>query len=198
MGITLRHLSALCVGVALTMTTSAFATDPSAAQRAAVKSNCRDDFISHCIGVTPGGKPAFDCLAKHMSSLSGSCQAAVKDIQALDAAPATPSAAPATGAAAPAAEPAKTTAPAKGADTTPKAASTAPAKPTSDQKAAVKSNCRSDFIKFCRKVSPGGDAAMECLAKNAASLSPSCQKAVAAASGGGGAPPAAAAAAPAR
>jgi hypothetical protein len=189
MGIELRHLSALCVGLALTMATSAFAEDPSAAQKAAVKSNCRDDFISHCMGVTPGGKPAFDCLAKHMSSLSGSCQAAVKDIQALDAKPA---AAPAT--AAPAAAAPAAAAPAAA---PPKAASTAPAKPTAAQNAALKSNCRSDFMKYCRKVAPGGSAGLECLAKNGANLSPSCQKAVVDATGGGGAPPATAGTAPA-
>jgi hypothetical protein len=184
------------------MATSAFAEDPSAAQKAAVKSNCRDDFISHCMGVTPGGKPAFDCLAKHMSSLSGSCQAAVKDIQALDAKPAAAApAAAAPAAAAPAAAAPAAAAPAAAAKTTdapPKAASTAPPKPTSAQTAALKSDCRSDFVKYCRKVTPGGSAALQCLANNAAKLSPSCQKAVAAASGGGGAPPAAAATAPAR
>jgi hypothetical protein len=77
-----RHLSALCVGVALTMATNAFAADPSAAQKAAVKSACRSDFIAHCMSVTPGGKEAYDCLVQHMSSLSGGCKSAVNDIQA--------------------------------------------------------------------------------------------------------------------
>src|SRR5262245_47792493 len=132
MSITLRHLSALCVGVALIMTTSAFADDPTAAQKSAVKSNCRNDFIAHCIGVSPADKPAYDCLVKHVSSLSSSCKAAVQDIQSSQAAPA---AAPAAAAAKPAAEPATTTQPAKGADSTPKAASAAPAKPSSEAKA---------------------------------------------------------------
>src|ERR1700740_393291 len=196
MGIELRHLSALCCSVPLTMATSALAEDPSAAQKAAVKSNCRDDFISHCMGVTPGGKPAFDCLAKHMSSLSGSCQAAVKDIQALDGQPAVAPAPEATKR--PAAALAKPTEPAKGAGPAPAAAPAAPAKPTSAQTAALKSDCRSDFVKYCRKVTPGGSGALQCLANNAAKLTPSCQKAVAAASGGGGAAPTAASTAPAR
>jgi hypothetical protein len=208
MGIRLRHVSALCVGAALTMATSAFAEGPSEAQRAAVKSACRSDFMAHCSSVTPGGKEALECLAQHMSSLSGGCQAAVKDIEASvepKAEPkqetkeeAKPAAAPATEAAKPAAEPAKTAEPAKGAEGTPKAASAAPAKkPSAAQTAAVKSNCRSDFMKVCSGVTPGGAAALECLEKNEARLSPSCKKAVAAVSGGGGAAPAAAGTAPA-
>jgi hypothetical protein len=165
MGIRLRHVSTLWVGAALTMATSAFAEGPSEAQRAAVKSACRSDFMAHCSSVTPGGKEALECLAQHMSSLSGGCQAAVKDIEASvepKAEPkqetkeeAKPAAAPATEAAKPAAEPAK------GAEGTPKAASAAPAKkPSAAQTAAVKSNCRSDFMKVCSGVTPGGAAAL--------------------------------------
>jgi hypothetical protein len=175
------------------MATSAFAQGPSEAQRAAVKAQCRSDYMAHCSSVTPGGKEALECLAQHMSSLSSGCQEAVKAVEAAvapkeepkqEAAPATaaaPAAAPATEAAKPAAEGA------------PKAASAAPGKkPSSAQIAAVKSNCRSDYMKVCSSVTPGGPAALQCLEKNEARLSPSCKKAVAAAAGGGGAAPAAA------
>jgi hypothetical protein len=192
----LRHVSALGVAVALTMATSAFAEGPSEAQRAAVKSACRSDFMAHCSSVTPGGKEALECLAQHMSSLSGGCQAAVKDIEASVAPKAEPKETKEE--AKPTAEPAKATEPAKGAEPAPKAASAAPSKkPSSAQIAAVKSNCRSDFMKVCSGVTPGGAAALECLDKNEARLSPSCKKAVVAASGGGGAAPAAAGTAPA-
>jgi hypothetical protein len=197
----LRHVSVLCIGVALTVATTAFAEGPSEAQRAAVKSACRSDFMAHCSSVTPGGKEALECLAQHMSSLSGGCQAAVKDIEASvepKAEPketkeeAKPAAAAPTETAKPAAEPAK------GAEGAPKAAAAAPAKkPSSAQIAAIKSNCRSDFMKVCSGVTPGGAAALECLDKNEAKLSGSCKKAVAAASGGGSAAPASGGTAPA-
>ncbi len=201
MMITLRHVSALFVAAAVTMATSAFAQGPSEAQRAAVKAQCRSDYMTHCSSVTPGGKEALECLAQHMSSLSGGCQAAVKAVQAAvepkeepkqetkeEAAKPEPKpeAAPATEAAKPTAEGA------------PKAAATAPAKkPSSAQIAAVKSNCRSDYMAHCSSVTPGGAAALQCLEKNEAKLSPSCRKAVAVASGGGEAASAAAGAAPA-
>jgi hypothetical protein len=198
MMIMLRHVSALLVGAAVTMATSAFAQGPSEAQRAAVKARCRSDFMAHCSSVTPGGKEALECLAQHMSSLSSGCQEAVKAVEASvepktepkaepkqEAAPAT-AAAPATEAAKPPAEPAAK-------EGAPKAATPAPAKkPSSAQIAAVKSNCRFDYMKVCSSVTPGGAAALQCLEKNEARLSPSCKKAVAAA-GGGGATPAGAA-----
>jgi len=198
--ITLRHVPALFVTAAVTMAGSAFAQGPSEAQRAAVKAQCRSDYMAHCSSVTPGGKEALECLAQHMSSLSSGCQEAVKAVEAAvapkeepkqEAAPAA-APAPATEAAKPAAEsaPKESAKPAEGA---PKAAAAAPGKkPTSAQIAAVKSNCRSDYMKVCSSVTPGGPAALQCLEKNEARLSPSCKKAVAAAAGGGGAAPAAA------
>ena len=174
--ITLRHVPALFATAAVAMATSAFAQGPSEAQRAAVKAQCRSDYMAHCSSVTPGGKEALECLAQHMSSLSSGCQEAVKAVEAAvapkeepkqEAAPATaaaPAAAPATEAAKPAAEGA------------PKAASAAPGKkPSSAQIAAVKSNCRSDYMKVCSSVTPGGPAALQCLEMNEARLSPSCK-----------------------
>jgi hypothetical protein len=191
--ITLRHVLALFVSAAVTMAGSAFAQGPSEAQRAAVKAQCRSDYMAHCSSVTPGGKEALECLAQHMSSLSGGCQEAVKAVEATvapkeEAAPATAAApAPATEAAKPAAESGPKES-AKPAESAPKAAAAAPGKkPTSAQIAAVKSNCRSDYMKVCSSVTPGGPAALQCLEKNEARLSPSCKKAVAAAAGGGGA-----------
>jgi hypothetical protein len=194
--ITLRHVPALFVTAAVAMATSAFAQGPSEAQRAAVKAQCRSDYMAHCSSVTPGGKEALECLAQHMSSLSSGCQEAVKAVEAAvapkeepkqEAAPATAAApAPATEAAKPAVENAPK-------ESAPKPAAAAPGKkPSSAQIAAVKSNCRSDYMKVCASVTPGGPAALQCLEKNEARLSPVCKKAVAAAAGGGGAAPAAA------
>jgi cysteine rich repeat protein len=50
--------------------------------------------------------------------------------------------------------------------------------PSQAQVSAIRSACRSDFQAHCSGVQPGGQAALACLQKNAAALSPACQKAV--------------------
>jgi cysteine rich repeat protein len=186
--------------------TPVFAQAPSEAQREAIKSNCRSDYMAHCSSVPPGGAASLECLQKNMASLSGSCASAVKAVEAPAETKAEPAAAPKdaqkeTQKEAPKqetkTEPAPAAAPAKAAAepaTSTKAAATA-GKPSSAQIAAVRSNCRSDYPKVCAGVPTGGAAALECLEKNKAKLSAGCGKAVAAA-GGGGAAPAAAGAAP--
>jgi hypothetical protein len=183
----LRHIaarSAATAVVALLMANTVHAQAPTDAQRSAIRSQCRSDYIAHCSSVPPGGIESLQCLQKNMSSLSASCKSAVNAVEAPAAAPKaeTPAAEPAkpAEAAAPkAAEPAKTTAPAA------KTAASAPAKKPSDaQVAAIRSACRSDYQKTCAGVPPGGAAALNCLEKNKAKLSPSCEQAVGAASGG--------------
>jgi len=51
----------------------AFAQGPTDAQRAAIKSQCRSDYMAHCSSVPPGGAPALQCLQKNIASLSSSC-----------------------------------------------------------------------------------------------------------------------------
>jgi pyruvate/2-oxoglutarate dehydrogenase complex dihydrolipoamide acyltransferase (E2) component len=184
----------------LLATTIAFATQalaqaqaPSAAQRDAIKSNCRSDYIAHCSSIPPGGAASLECLQKNMSSLSASCASAVRAVEAPAAAPKAaeePKAEPKTetktetkAEPAPAAKEAKPAA-------EPKAASTAK-KPSQAQISAIKSNCRSDYPKVCAGVPPGGEAALDCLEKNKAKVSAACAKAVAAVGGGGAAPAAA-------
>jgi hypothetical protein len=184
----------LSVAAILATAAPAFAQAPSQAQRDAIKSQCRSDYIAHCSSVPPGGEASLQCLQKNMSSLSSSCQSAVRAVEA----PAAPTAAkPAETAAPKSAAPAASTAlPAKSAE--PKAAA-APAagQPTSAQISAIRSACRSDYPKVCAGVPTGGAPALQCLEKNKAKLSAGCEKAVSAASGGGaaGAAPAAAGAA---
>jgi hypothetical protein len=202
---TFKRDAAFCALVSAALfaaATPALSQGPSQAQRDAVKSQCRSDYMAHCSSVPPGGEASVQCLAKNMSSLSAGCQGAVRAVQA--------AAAPKTDAAPAAAAPAKTeTAPAaataKPATETaaPKAAATTAAKQPSDaQVSAIRSACRSDYPTVCAGVPTGGAPALQCLEKNKAKLSAGCGKAVAAASGdaapaGGGAPAAAAAAAPA-
>ena len=183
----------LSVAAILATAAPAFAQAPSQAQRDAIKSQCRSDYIAHCSSVPPGGEASLQCLQKNMSSLSSSCQSAVRAVEA-----------PATAKPADTAAP-KAAAPAAATTTAPKAAEStaAPAgQPTSAQISAVRSACRSDYPKVCAGVPTGGAPALQCLEKNKAKLSAGCEKAVSAASGGGApaagtAPAAAAAAAPA-
>jgi hypothetical protein len=178
----------------------AFSQAPSEAQREAIKSQCRSDYMAHCSSIPPGGEASLQCLQKNMSSLAPGCQSAVKAVEApaapkAESAPAAETAKPAAETAKPAAEP-KTATPAAAA---PKAA--AAKQPTSAQISAIRSACRSDYPKVCAGVPTGGAPALQCLEKNKAKLSASCEKAVAAATGGaatsGGAAAPAAGAAPA-
>jgi hypothetical protein len=101
----------------------ALAQAPTDAQREAIRSACRSDYMAHCSSVPPGGLESLQCLQKNMSSLSASCKTAVNAVEAPAAAakPEAPAAAPKadTPAAAEPAKPAATAAPAAAA---PKAA----------------------------------------------------------------------------
>ena len=185
----------------------AFSQAPTDAQRAAIKSQCRSDYMAHCSSVPPGGMASLQCLQKNMASLSSSCQTAVRAVAAPSETKAEPAAEPKeTAKEAPKeetkSEPAPTAAPAKSAAepaaAPPKAAASSTAKkPSSAQVAAIRSACRSDYPNVCAGVPTGGAPALQCLEKNKSKVSAGCQQAVAAASGGGTAAPAAGGAAPA-
>jgi hypothetical protein len=177
--------ASLLLAATLALATGAFAQAPSEAQREAIKSNCRNDYIAHCSSVPPGGAASLECLQKNMGSLSASCASAVRAVEAPAAAPKTaeePKAEPKaetkteTKEAAPAAKETKAE---------PKAAGAAK-KPSQAQISAIKSSCRGDYPKVCAGVPTGGQAALECLEKNKAKVSAACAKAVAAVGGGGG------------
>jgi hypothetical protein len=147
----------LAIPVACLVVGSAGAQQPTQAQRNAIKSACRSDFMAQCSSVTPGGQAALTCLQQHNSSLSSACQQA---IAALGGA----------GKSAPAA-----TAPAA----TSPATATAPAAPSftpRQELAIVRQSCGPDFRAFCRSVQLGGGRAIACLRNNLARLSPTCQK----------------------
>jgi hypothetical protein len=128
--------------------------------------------MAHCSSVPPGGAASLQCLQKNMSSLSSSCQSAVRAVEA----PAAPKAESAPAAAT--AKPASETAASKA------AASSTAKKPTDAQVSAIRSACRSDYQKVCAGVPTGGAPALQCLEKNKAKVSAPCQQAVNAASGG--------------
>ncbi|MCA6108883.1 hypothetical protein [Bradyrhizobium cenepequi] len=181
--------------------TAALAQAPSEAQRAAIKSQCRNDYMAHCSSIPPGGEASLQCLQKNMSSLSAGCAGAVRAAEAPAAPKAEttpkPEAAPAAAKTEAAPPPAKTEAPpAATTAAKPKAAgSQANPQPSEAQVSAIRSACRSDYQKFCPGVSTSGAPALKCLDKNKARLSPACGEAVAATSGGA-APAAGAPAAP--
>ena len=196
--------ASLLLAAIFAIASQAYAQAPSEAQREAIKSNCRSDYMAHCSSVPPGGAASLECLQKNMGSLSAACAGAVRAVEAPAAAPKTekaeepktePETEPKTE---PKAEPSKEAAPAAKEEkpaAEPKAAGAAK-KPTQAQISAIKSACRSDYPKVCAGVPTGGAPALECLEKNKGKVSAACAKAVAAAGGGaapaGGAPAAAA------
>jgi hypothetical protein len=183
---------------AIVISGSAFAQAPTDAQREAIRSACRSDYMAHCSSVPPGGLESLQCLQKNMSSLSGGCKTAVNAVST----PEKPAAPAAEKTEAPAATPPAAAGPAKPAETAPAANTSAPAapkaaaagsaakKPSDAQVAAIRSACRSDYPNVCAGVPAGGAPALQCLEKNKSKVSPGCQQALDAA--GGGAAPAAA------
>jgi hypothetical protein len=171
--------------VLFAVATPAFSQAPTDAQRSAIRAECRSDYEAHCASVPPGGAASLQCLQKNMSSLSPSCQTAVRAVETPTApkAESTPAAVPKAEStpAKPATETAASPAPKAAASTTAK-------KPSNAQVAAIRSACRSDYQKTCAGVPTGGAAALNCLEKNKSKLSVTCQQAVNAAGGGAGAP----------
>jgi hypothetical protein len=185
--------TALFFAATLAFAIPAFAQAPSEAQREAIKSNCRNDYIAHCSSVPPGGAASLECLQKNMGSLSASCASAVRAVEVPAAAPKTAEEPKAEPKAEPKTETkteTKEAAPAaKETKAEPKAAGAAK-KPSQAQISAIKSSCRSDYPKVCAGVPTGGEAALDCLEKNKGKVSAACAKVVAAVGGGGGAAPA--------
>src|SRR5690349_7951216 len=87
--------TALLLATTFAISTTAFAQAPSEAQREAIKSNCRNDYMAHCSSIPPGGAASLECLQKNMASLSGACAGAVKAVSGASETKAEPAAAPA-------------------------------------------------------------------------------------------------------
>lgn len=141
-----------------------FAQQLTDAQRSAIKSACRGDYMKVCSSVPTGTQASLQCLVQHTQDVSAGCRSAL--------APATPSTTPV------AATPAGTSAAAAPATAAPAAAAVAPpAQQMSprDEARVVRANCGSDLQKFCPEVRLGGGRALGCLRTHAADLSPSCQ-----------------------
>jgi hypothetical protein len=135
---------------------------------AAIRSACRSDYMAHCSSVPTGGAAALNCLKQNKSSLSAGCQQAVNAAGG-GAASGGSAAAPAEGNAAPA----------DAATATPGAAPAAapmmlrPMRPR-EVLFVLRSACGADVRALCAGVPPGGGRIVECLASQAAALSPAC------------------------
>ncbi len=158
-------------------TTSAGAQELTDAQRSAIKSACRGDYMKVCSSVPTGTRASLQCLVQNSASVSAGCQSALAP--AMGAAPAAASTTPAPPSALSA-----TAAP----QATPAAAPTAPAAPAMASPRAearvLRTDCGSDFQKFCSGVRPGGGRGIACLRDHAQDLSPSCQGALQSLAGG--------------
>src|ERR1700687_135588 len=81
---TLRRNATLFASIATVMfaaSTPALSQAPTDAQRSAIRSQCRSDYIAHCSSVPPGGEASLQCLQKNMASLSAGCQGAVRAVE---------------------------------------------------------------------------------------------------------------------
>jgi hypothetical protein len=119
--------------------------------------------MSHCSGVQPGGVEALQCLERNSAQLSAPCGTAVSAIAK--------GGATAPSAAATATAPTATAAPA--------AMPFVPRRLRLIEEMAILRACGGDQRTFCAGVPPGGGRIVECLAKNASSLSPGCSGALA-------------------
>jgi hypothetical protein len=182
------------VGVALFTGGAAEAQQPSAAQRNAIKQNCRSDYISYCSSVPPGGKASLQCLEKNAASLSPTCQQAVAAVSGAGAtappaaaAPAvhaakpaptsvpSPAAAPASAVPAPAAAAATSAAPTPAPVAAPAPVAT-PAAHVSPREALrqLRYNCGYDLGRYCNDIPFGAGRVLQCLAAHKADLKPEC------------------------
>jgi len=141
------------------------AKKPSGGQAAAIRSACRNDYQQNCAGVPTGGAAALSCLQKNKTNLSANCQKAV-DAAGDAAAPAGSDAA----------APAEAGAPADTTTAGPKAAPALVLRPMRPREVlfVLRSACGEDVRSLCAGVPAGGGRVLQCLATQAASLSPAC------------------------
>ena len=134
---------------------------PTSAQISAIRNACRSDYPKVCAGVPTGGAPALQCLEKNKVKLSAACGNAVAAASGGGAAAPATAAAPAAAGAAPAAA-------------APTVIVLRPMRPR-EELFVLRSACGADVRSICGGVAPGGGRILQCLATNAAQLSPACK-----------------------
>jgi len=76
-----QSLPVIALAAALAALPAIAAEMPSEAQKEALRSDCRDDFLKHCEGVEPGGKEALVCLVDHQADVSEACKTALGPVE---------------------------------------------------------------------------------------------------------------------
>lgn len=156
------------------------AQQPTTAQRDAIRSSCRSDFMAKCSGIEPGGKAALECLERNRDGLSASCKTAI------DAVAGRPQAAPASAETPPAAETpptAEAVTPTAAPPAAPSATQTPTAASQDERLEAVRRACTLDDIAaHCSWIAPTSPEIVLCLQANAKDLSSACKSAVTGAS----------------
>jgi hypothetical protein len=175
-------LPVLLAVAVLSMSTGAFAQQPTKAQIGAIRSSCRADYPVHCAGVPTGGAAALQCLKKNVADLSAACQTAVNAVGggAKPAAAQGPSAPAALEPSAAPAAPVATAPPAAApGEPVPRAPTRAHRRLSPRQELAVlRFACGPDFRASCGGIPLGGGRVISCLRENGASLSPRCRGAL--------------------
>ncbi len=82
-----QMVSAALAALAIAVVAGPAMAQVTSAEQSALRANCRSDFISHCSGISPGGKDALVCLQKNVASLSANCQKVVRETLPKPAAP---------------------------------------------------------------------------------------------------------------
>lgn len=163
------------------------AQQPTEAERDAIRSACRSDFMAHCASVQPGGKEALECLLHNDSKLSAPCKSAVSAV-APKVEPKSESKSESEPKSEPKLEPKSEP---KSESVTKESAPKAPEGPVAgtskaaatqtqeDQIKAIRRACTlDDFMAHCSWISPSSPEVVLCLKANAAGLSPACRTAV--------------------
>jgi hypothetical protein len=110
-----------CIVLLIALADAPVAAEPSPEQVAAIKANCRSDYMSYCWSVPRGGPEAAQCLKQNLAKLSPACQQAVKAATATAAPPSAPAPAKQESGPAPLAEPSPEPAATTAAPASPKA-----------------------------------------------------------------------------
>ena len=164
----MRGFARVVVGVWLTGACASLAAQQlTDAQRSAIKSACRGDYQTVCTDVPPGTKDSLQCLVQHSQQVSAGCRDALAPAATgSEASSVSSSPAAAVAGTAPAAAAASAAAP--------------PGRPLSPREEAhvLRSQCGSDFQKYCSNVQLGGGRATACLRSHASDLTPACRSAL--------------------
>jgi hypothetical protein len=148
----------------ISFTVPALGQPPTDAQLSAIRSACRGDYRSVCADVPTGGKESLQCLQQHADAVSSPCRDALAAVNAKTSSPP-----PAT------AEPPQGQSPQS--PQTP-SSSAAPQMSRREQAHLLRTDCGSDFQKYCSSVELGGGRGLACLQAHATELTSLCQSAL--------------------